>query len=315
MNNGYVEATHQTSRRPEIMTRGRKLGAGRVRETRPMRSMVATLFVAAVSASACGVVDRANAPAGGATESAQPNPVPTIADLFAGDVEIIDMTHALSPDSVYWPGSDRSPFEYEVRATQPSGAVSMGAYSTPEHHGTHLDAPIHGGDNLPTVDQLTAADLFGPVVVIDVTAQAAADPDYAVTSDDLLAWEDRNGPLPAGAIVLMHSGWSLKYDDADAYRNQEPAGRMHFPGFSEEAARFLIDERDIRGIGVDTLSVDPGAVRGFPAHGVVNGNGKFHLENVANLHLLPEAGAYLIVAPIKIAGGSGGQVRIFGVVP
>jgi kynurenine formamidase len=90
---------------------------------------------------------------------------------------------------------------------------------------------------------------------------------------------------------------------------------MHFPGFSEDAARFLIDERDIRGIGADTLSVDPGAGRGFPAHGVVNGNGKYHLENVANVHLLPEAGAYLIVAPIKIAGGSGGQVRIFAVTP
>jgi len=238
-----------------------------------------------------------------------------LAQLFDGDIEVIDLTHALSPAAVYWPGSDVSPFEYEALATQPSGAVSMGAYSTPEHHGTHLDAPIHGGDLLPTVDQLTAADLFGPVAVIDVTAQAAADPDYAVTREDLLVWEERNGRLPEGVIVLMRSGWSEKYDDADAYRNQDGDGRMHFPGFSEAAARFLIDERDIRGIGADTLSVDPGAGRGFPAHGVVNGNGKYHLENVANVHLLPEAGAYLIVAPIKIAGGSGGQVRIFAVIP
>jgi len=237
-----------------------------------------------------------------------------LAQLFAGDLEVIDLTHALSPAAVYWPGPEASPFEYEALATQPSGAVSMGAYSTPEHHGTHLDAPIHGGDDLPTVDQLTAADLFGPVAVIDVTRQSAADPDYEVSRDDLLAWEDRNGPLPSGVIVLMRSGWSEKYNDADAYRNQDGDGRMHFPGFSEEAARFLIDERDIRGIGADTLSVDPGAGRGFPAHGVVNGNGKYHLENVANVHLLPEAGAYLIVAPIKIAGGSGGQVRIFAVI-
>lgn len=235
--------------------------------------------------------------------------------LFAGELEVIDLTHALSPDAVYWPGPEVSPFEYEAIATHPSGAVSMGTYRTPEHHGTHLDAPIHGGDNLPTVDQLTAADLFGPVAVIDVSVQSAADPDYAISRDDVLAWEDRNGPLPAGAIVLMRSGWSEKYGDADAYRNLGDDGRMHFPGFSEEAARFLIDERDIRGIGADTLSVDPGAGRGFPAHGVVNGGGKYHLENVAGVQLLPAAGAYLIVAPIKIAGGSGGQVRIFAIVP
>ncbi len=240
---------------------------------------------------------------------------PTIEDLFSGDVEVIDMTHALSPDSVYWPSDSGNPFQYEARSTQPSGAVSMGAYSTPEHHGTHLDAPIHGGDNQPGVDDLTPDDLFGPAVVIDVSAQSAADPDYAVSRDDILSWEADHGPLPEGAIVLMYSGWSEKYDDAAAYANQDDDGHMHFPGFSEEAARLLIDERNIRGIGVDTLSVDPGSARGFPAHGTVNGNGKFHLENVANVHLLPASGAFLIVAPIKISGGSGGQVRIFAVVP
>ena len=193
--------------------------------------MVAIMFLAA-AAGGCGAADQASAAAAGAAESGQPDPLPTIADLFAGNVEIIDMTHALSPDAVYWPGSDRSPFEYEARSRQPSGAVSMGAYSTPEHHGTHLDAPIHGGDNLPTVDELTPADLFGPVAVIDVTALSAADPDYAVTREDLLAWEGRNGTLPEGAIVLMRSGWSQKYGDADAYRNQDDDGRMHFPGFS-----------------------------------------------------------------------------------
>ena len=268
------------------------------------------LWVALMAHAAC-VGGGASSPEGADATA----PVDRLDQLFAGDLEVIDMTHALSPEAVYWPGSEASPFEYEVRSRQPSGAVSMGAYSTPEHHGTHLDAPIHGGDNLPTVDQLTPADLFGPVAVIDVRGHSASDADYAVSRDDLLAWEDRNGPLPAGAIVLMSSGWSEKYGDADAYRNQDDDGRMHFPGFSEEAARFLIDERDIRGIGADTLSVDPGAARGFAAHGVVNGNGKFHLENVANVHLLPEAGAYLIVAPIKIAGGSGGQVRIFAIIP
>ena len=240
---------------------------------------------------------------------------PTLEDLFSGGVDVIDMTHALSPDSVYWPSASGNPFQYEARRRQPSGAVSMGAYSTPKHHGTHLDAPIHGGDNQPSVDDLTPNDLFGPAVVIDVSEQSAANPDYAVGRDDILAWESSHGPLPDGAIVLMYSGWSEKYDDAAAYANQDDDGRMHFPGFSEEAARLLIDERNIRAIGVDTLSVDPGSAPGFRVHGTVNGNGKFHLENVANVHLLPASGAYLIVAPIKIAGGSGGQVRVFGIVP
>jgi kynurenine formamidase len=273
------------------------------------------MLVALTIGAACGA---GNAPDTEATPvGGRPNPsfaaAATIDEMFAGGVEIVDLTHALSPSAVAW--GTTSPFEYEAVSTQPSGAVSMGAYSTPEHHGTHLDAPIHGGDNLPTVDELTLADLFGPAAVIDVSAQSAADPDYAITRQDIVDWEQRNGELPVGAIVLMYSGWSEKYDDANAYRNPDDDGRMHFPGFSEEAARFLIEDREIRGIGVDTLSVDPGAARGFAAHGVVNGNGKFHLENVANVHLLPEAGAYLIVAPIKIEGGSGGQVRIFAVIP
>ncbi len=283
-----------------------------MRRNRLERPLVAPLVFAVAAIGGCGGVADNVAQPGVGTESVGPNAA-TIDEMFGGAVEIIDMTHSLSPSAVAW--GTTSPFEYEAVSTQPSGAVSMGAYSTPEHHGTHLDAPIHGGDNLPTVDELTPADLFGPAAVIDVSAQSAADPDYAVTRQDILDWEQRNGELPAGAIVLMYSGWSEKYDDANAYRNPDADGRMHFPGFSEAAARLLIEERNIRGIGVDTLSVDPGAARGFATHGVVNGNGKFHLENVANVHLLPEAGAYLIVAPIKIEGGSGGQVRIFAVIP
>ena len=113
----------------------------------------------------------------------------------------------------------------------------------------------------------------------------------------------------------MRSGWAQRWTQGDAYYNQDGDGRLHFPGFGEDAARFLVDERDIAGIGVDTGSVDPGNARGFPAHGVVNGSGRYHLENLADLSGLPESGAYLIVAPIKIEGGSGGQVRVFAVVP
>ncbi len=251
---------------------------------------------------------------GGCTR-AEPGPEDRFERLFSGTLTVLDLTHALNTTSPYWPNASGNPFTYDTLAAQESGAPAMGAYSTPEHHGTHIDAPIHSADHQPSVDQLTAADLFGPAAVIDVAARCEADPDYQLTKDDLLAWEAQHGTLPDGAIVLMYTGWSKKWSDYAAYKNQDAEGRMHFPGFSEEAARFLIDERQIRGIGIDDMSVDPAAGRGFPVHRVVNGSGKFHLENVANLHLLPPAGAFLIIAPIKIEGGSGGQVRIFAVLP
>ncbi len=234
--------------------------------------------------------------------------------LFDGTLPVIDLTHALSPEGPHWPSDSGNPFSYEVRSAHDSGAVSMGAYSTPEHHGTHIDAPIHSVDGQPDVDDLTAQDLFGPIALIDASAQCAADPDYQLSVEDIQTWEATHGTLPQGAVVLMYTGWSLKWDDFDAYKNQDDEGRMHFPGFSEGAGRLLVEGRNIRGIGIDTLSVDA-AVAGFGAHRVVNGHGKYHLENVANLHQIPAIGAYLIVAPIKIKDGSGGQVRLFAVVP
>ena len=191
----------------------------------------------------------------------------------------------------------------------------MAAYATPEHFGTHFDAPVHGGMGLASVDHVPTADLFGPAVVIDVTTRALQNDDYAVTAQDLLAWEAEHGPIPAGAIVLMRSGWATRWDQGESYYNVGADGGLHFPGFGVDAASFLVDERDIAGIGVDTGSVDPGDADGFPVHGIVNGSGRFHLENLADLSALPEEGSYLIVAPIKIEGGSGGQVRVFAVVP
>ena len=234
--------------------------------------------------------------------------------LFSGQLTVVDLTHALNMTGPFWPSPDGNPFVHEIIRAQPSGAAAMARYSTPEHHGTHLDAPIHSADRQPTVDQLTAMDLFGPAAVIDVAEKCAADPDYQLTVDDIRAWESRHGELPQGAVVLMYTGWSRKWDDYDSYKNQDDQGRMHFPGFSEAASTFLVAERVIRGIGIDTLSVDA-AVAGMATHRVVNGAGKYHLENVAELHRVPESGAYLIVAPIKIEGGSGGQVRIFAVLP
>ncbi len=242
-------------------------------------------------------------------------PAPDLAALFADEVTVIDLTHAISARAPYWPGPPTSPFRHDTLSAHPDGAPSMAAYFVPEHFGTHFDAPVHGGMGLPSVDRVATRELFGPAVVIDVTRQAETDEDYALTTGDILAWEADHGLIPPGAIVLMRSGWATRWEQGDPYYNQGEDRSLHFPGFGEDAARLLVEERDIAGIGVDTGSVDPGNAAGFPTHGVVNGAGRFHLENLADLSALPESGAYLIVAPIKIEGGSGGQVRVFAVVP
>ena len=251
----------------------------------------------------------------GSDDSAARSAAPSLADLFTDAVSIVDLTHAVSADAPFWPGPASSPFVHDTLSAHDDGAPSMAAYAVPEHFGTHFDAPVHGGMGLASVDRVPATELFGPAVVIDVSARAAADPDYAVSRADIEAWEADHGPIQPGAIVLMRSGWAQRWTEGDAYYNRGEDGRLHFPGFSSDAADFLVSERDIAGIGADTGSVDTGNAAGLPVHGIVNGSGRFHLENLADLGALPESGAYLIVAPIKIEGGSGGQVRVFAVIP
>lgn len=235
--------------------------------------------------------------------------------LFADELTVVDLTHTVSASAPYWPGPERSPFRHDTLAKHADSAPSMAAYALPEHFGTHLDAPVHFGAGQASVDEIPITDFFGPAVVIDVSAQASADADYVLTADDVLAWEARHGRIPAGSVVLMRSGWAARWSTAGAYFGRDDSGGMHFPGFAADAARLLVEERDIAGIGVDTGSVDPGNADGFPVHDIVNGSGRYHLENVANLERLPESGAFLIVAPVKIEGGSGGQVRVYAVLP
>lgn len=240
----------------------------------------------------------------------------SLEQFFGAGLTVVDLTQPISRSSPFWPSGDAmTPFRYEVLRAQPSGAPAMGAYYVPEHFGTHLDAPVHSADGLKSVDQLTPNDLFGPAVVVNVEDEGQANPDYRLTVDDLLGWEEMYGTIPDHAVVLMRTGWDTRWGDPDSYRNMDSSGQMHFPGFSSEAAEFLMTERNINGIGIDDFSVDAATADGFPVHGIVNGRGHFHLENLSNLDRLPEAGAYLIVAPIKIQGGSGGQVRVFGLVP
>lgn len=239
---------------------------------------------------------------------------PSLEDLASGKLPIVDLAWPLNPQSAYWPGENYKPFELHTIATLEKDGVLSKAFSSPEHLGTHLDAPNHFEHNQPSVDRIASSQLFAPGVVIDVSAAASADADYRVSVADIRAFEAAHGPIPSGAVVLAHTGWSKFWNNPTRYRNQDVMSRMHFPGYSVEAARFLIDQRQVRGLGLDTMSVDYGLSRDFGVHHVLGKAGRYGLENLAHLEDLPPRGFYLFVAPMKIETGSGGPARVFAVI-
>ncbi|MGH9788671.1 MAG: cyclase family protein [Candidatus Acidiferrales bacterium] len=230
-----------------------------------------------------------------------------------GGGRIVDLSYAINDKLPAWPGDTRT-FEMKVNARAEEAGYSSRSFWMLEHYGTHLDAPIHFPPGTTTVDQISADRLFGPAVVLDVRAQAERNADYRVRRDDIYAWEQRHGRIPAGAIVLARTGWAARWPDAARYRNLDSNNVMHFPGFSVEAVRLLI-ERGVAGLGIDTLSVDYGASTNFEVHRLSHGAGLYHLENLADLNALPESGAVLVVAPIKLEGGTGGPARVFAILP
>ncbi len=242
-----------------------------------------------------------------------PPPPATLDDLAAGRLTVVDLSWPLSAKNVYWPGESYKPFELHTIATLERDGVLSKAFASPEHLGTHLDAPNHFERDRPSVDQLEPGQLFGPGVVIDIEAACSGDADYRLSLDDVKKFEAQEGPIPSGAIVLVRTGWGKFWTNATRYRNQDVMGRMHFPGISSEAAKFLIDERNIRGVGVDTLSVDPGLSRDFPVHHLLGKAGRYGLENLAALDKLPARAFTLFVAPMKIETGSGGPARVFAI--
>jgi kynurenine formamidase len=232
--------------------------------------------------------------------------LPHISD---GKTQVIDLTYAINDKLVPWPGDKRF-FEAKDNATVAKDGVFTRSFWMLEHYGTHLDAPIHFPPGTTPVDKIPVKQFFGPAVVLDVQSESAKSADYLVDVAHVEAWESRHGKVPAGAIVLLRTGWASRWPDVKRYRNQDALGKMHFPGFSVEAVKLLLD-RKVIGLGCDTLSVDYGASSDYPVHHLGLGAGLYNLENLADLSKLPETGAFLIVAPIKLEGGSGGPVRVF----
>jgi kynurenine formamidase len=275
--------------------------------------LIAGLVVPLLVSFAAGQAAPDSAAKANAAKAARPSP--TLDDLASGRLRMVDLAWPLSEKSAYWPGDNYKPFELTTIATLDRDGVLSKAFSMPEHLGTHVDAPNHFERGQPSVDQIPALQLFGPGVVIDVSAAAGMNPDYEVSLEDIRKFEATAGRIPEGAIVLAYTGWSRFWTDVARYQGKDAMGRLHFPGFSLAAAQFLVQERHVRGIGLDTLSVDPGLSRDFPVHHALGKAGRFGLENLANLKDLPPRGFYLFVAPIKIATGSGGPARVFAIVP
>ncbi|MEP6995745.1 MAG: cyclase family protein [Acidobacteriota bacterium] len=233
---------------------------------------------------------------------------------------VVDLTYAFDEKTIYWPTSP-SVFELKslARGTVPGGwFYSANAFCTPEHGGTHMDAPIHFSERGRTADQVPPRQLIAPAAVIDVRRQAAADPDYRLKPSDVSDWEKRHGPIAPGTIVLLRTGWGSRWPDRKAYLGDDTPGdasKLHFPSFGADAAQLLVVDRKVGALGVDTASIDPGASQDFPVHRLANGANVPGLENIANLEQVPESGAWIIALPMKIAGGSGGPVRIVALVP
>jgi kynurenine formamidase len=226
---------------------------------------------------------------------------------------IFDLTHALDEKAPTWDGGPQLQVRADDRLDQQGGFFTRHV-AMPEHFGTHIDAPAHFARGAWTLEQIPPQRLTGPLVVLDVTEKAAKDADYEVALADVAAWEKQHGEIPAGAIVVARTGWAARWDSAQSYRNADKAGTLHFPGFGLKTAQFLVESRKVAALGIDTFSVDPGPSKDYPVHRCTAKHNVYHLENVANLSLLPAAGATAVVAPMKLTGGSGSPVRIFAFV-
>ena len=239
---------------------------------------------------------------------------------FAGG-RWIDLTHAFDAGTIYWPTEKGFLFEPGRNGPTPKGYYyAANRFTTAEHGGTHLDAPRHFAEAGHTADQIEVERLVGEAAVIDVTRQCAADPVYEVTSDDLVAWERSHGRQLVDVIVLLRTGWAAKWGDREAYLGTAATGpdavaQLRFPGLAPEAAQWLVDHRRPKAVGIDTASIDHGPSTLFGSHvALCTGNVPI-FENLADLGPLPAEGAFVAALPMKIAGGSGGSLRVVARLP
>lgn len=248
-----------------------------------------------------------------------------VEELNRGLLRVVDLTQPLSPDTPILPLPSQFNNTPKFRIWELSHYDDRGpawywnAFETGEHTGTHFDAPIHwiSGKDLPnsSVDRIPPGQFIGPACVLDISAKVAGNPDYLVVPEDILKWEAQHGKIPPGSWLLLRTGWSGR-SGAD-YINLKDDG-PHTPGFLKECSELLAKERDVLGVGVETVGTDAGQAATFnppfPNHYLMHGSGKFGLAGLTNLDQLPPTGAIVIAAPLKIVDGSGSPVRVIAIV-
>jgi len=248
-------------------------------------------------------------------------PAPDVSAVFDGRAgRWVDLTHPFDDDTIYWP-TDTQGFRLEELAngrTDGGWFYSAYAFASAEHGGTHLDAPVHFAEGGQTADAIPLSSLIGPAAVVDVTGRVH--PDYQVSVADLEAWEGAHGRIPDGAILLLRTGWSERWGDRASYlgtaaTGPEAVAELRFPGLDPSAAQWLVAERAVAAVGIDTPSIDRGQSKTFGSHVALYAADIPGFENVARLEELPVTGAFVVALPMKIAGGSGGPLRIVSFVP
>jgi kynurenine formamidase len=250
-----------------------------------------------------------------------------IGDLARGRVRVVDLTQTLSPEfpALQLPPQFAQVWAFKMENISQYDERGPGWYwnnfSCGEHTGTHFDAPAHWitGKDHPrnTVDTIDSKNFIAPAVVVDASAQVAADPDWLLTVDFLQAWEAQHGRIPAGAWVLFRSGWSGRTDDPAAFLNMRDDG-AHTPGPMQQTVEWLIHQRNVHGFGVETINTDAGQSYGwplpYPCHTLMHGANRYGLQCLKNLDQLPATGAVILSAPLKIQAGSGSPLRVLALV-
>ena len=234
---------------------------------------------------------------------------------------LVDLSHTYDATTVFWPTAETYRLEKVADGMTPGGYYyAANNFSTAEHGGTHLDAPVHFAAGRHPVDQIPLDRLIGPAIVIDVVDAANSNPDYQVTTDDFLKWESAHRQIPSNAIVLLRTGFSTRWPDAQKYlgtaeRGEAAVPKLHFPGLHPDAAKWIVANRPIKAIGIDTASIDFGQSTLFESHRTLYDKNIPAFENLTSLERLPAQGAHVIALPMKIAGGSGAPLRIIAILP
>jgi kynurenine formamidase len=272
--------------------------------------------LAACALAACGGPAPAPQPA---SPAAPVTAMALSAALAAG--EFVDLSHTYDAGTIFWPTAETFALQKVADGDTPAGFYyAANNFSGSEHGGTHIDAPVHFARGHQTVDRIPLDSLIAPAVVVDVTQASAGNADYQVTADDVVRFEQQHGRIPDGSIVLFKTGFANRWPNAQAYlgtaeRGAAAVAKLHFPGLHPDAAKWIVENRVVKAVGIDTASIDYGQSTRYETHRALYARDIPALENVASLDRLPPTGTLLIALPMKIGGGSGAPVRIVAVIP